>query len=301
MARKFSEDLLALLDTDIEYLPDKPEETAESTLAALWLTAAGEPTSAVAAAEQPLPALDRQQQARLKELVKRRLAGTPLAHITGRQQFLGVELLTTAQALIPRKETEILGRAALRLLGNIEQTIERPRVMDVCTGAGNLPVVMALHCPSCRVYASDLSNDAVALARKNVLFHKLSDRVEVSSGDLFAAFAGQEFWSSMDLVTCNPPYISTTRVGELDGEISAHEPSLAFDGGAFGIKILHRLIQETPRYIKRNGWLAFEVGLGQGEAMIRRMKKKNLYAEVTPLVDEGGEIRGIIARNGGAK
>lgn len=301
MARKFSENLLAALDATIEYLPDKPEETAESTLAALWMTVSERPTSAAGAAGQPLPALDRQQQARLKELVKRRLAGVPLAHITGRQQFMGVELLTTAQALIPRKETEILGRAAVRLLEEIKKTTDNPWLMDVCTGAGNLAVVMALHCPSCRVCASDLSEDAVALAQKNILFHKLSDRVEVSSGDLFAAFDAQEFHGSMDLVTCNPPYISTTRVGEMNGEISRHEPTLAFDGGSFGIKILHRLIKEAPFFMKNNGWLAFEVGLGQGEAMIKRMKKKYSYCDVTPLVDDNGEIRGIIARNGGVR
>ena len=301
MTRKFARDLLALLDADIEYLSDKPEETAESTLAALWLTVAKRPTSAAGAAEQPLPALDRQQQARLRKLVKQRIAGTPLAHITGRQQFMGVELLTTNQALIPRKETEILGRAALRLLGDIERTIERPRIMDICTGAGNLAVIMALHSPAGRIYASDLSEDAVSLAEKNAALHEVADRVEVRAGDLFAAFDEQKFWGSMDLVTCNPPYISSARVEGMVEEISGHEPTLAFDGGAFGIKILHRLIKEAPSFMKNNGWLAFEVGLGQGEAMIKRMKKNNMYAEVTPLVDEGGEIRGIIAGNGGVK
>jgi release factor glutamine methyltransferase len=301
MNQRFSEDLLARLENNLDFLPDKPEETAVTTLAALWLTAAGEPTSAVAAVDRVLPALDRHQQASLKDLVDRRLTGTPLAHITGRQQFMGIELLTTAQALIPRKETEILGLAAVRLLEEIEKKTKNPMVMDVCTGAGNLAVVMALRCPSCRVYASDLSNDAVALARENVVFREISDRVKVRVGDLFAAFNEQKFQGSMDLITCNPPYISTNRVSEMDGEISGHEPSLAFDGGAFGIKILHRLIKEAPRYTKRAGWLAFEVGLGQGEAMIKRMKKKYSYTEVTPLTDDNGEIRGIIARNGGMK
>ncbi len=301
MDGNLSEELLSVLDADIDYLPDKPEETAETTLAALWLTAAGEPTSAAGAVGRELPALDRRQQDELRDMVSRRVAGIPLAHITGRQQFMGIELLTSAQALIPRKETEILGRAAVRLLEKIEQTVEHPMVMDVCTGAGNLAVAMALHCPACRVYAADLSDDAVALARENVAFHGIGDRVQAFAGDLFAAFADQGLEGTMDFVTCNPPYISTARVGEMDGEISGHEPSLAFDGGAFGIKILHRLIKEAPRYLKESGWLAFEVGLGQGEAMIKRMQKKYAYTDVRPLTDQNGDTRGIIARNGGAK
>lgn len=301
MDGNLSDELLAVLDADIDYLPDKPEENAETTLAALWLTAAGEPISAAEAAGRELPALDRWQQDELRDMVSRRAAGTPLAHITGRQQFMGIELLTTSQALIPRKETEILGRAAVRLLEKIEQTVEHPMVMDVCTGAGNLAVAMALHCSACRVYAADLSDDAVALTRENVAFHGIGDRVQAFAGDLFTAFAGQRLEGAMDFVTCNPPYISTARVGEMDGEISGHEPSLAFDGGAFGIKILHRLIKEAPRYLKESGWLAFEVGLGQGEAMIKRMQKKYAYTDVRPLTDENGDTRGIIARNGGAK
>ncbi len=301
MDHSFYSRLLARLERDLVLLPDKPEESAETTLAALWWLAAGKPFSAGKAAQLPLEDLDGRQQERLVRLVDQRLSGIPLAHITGRQQFMGVELLTTNQALIPRKETEILGRAALRLLGDIERTIERPRIMDICTGAGNLAVIMALHSPAGRIYASDLSEDAVSLAEKNAALHEVADRVEVRAGDLFAAFDEQKFWGSMDLVTCNPPYISSARVEGMVEEISGHEPTLAFDGGAFGIKILHRLIKEAPSFMKNNGWLAFEVGLGQGEAMIKRMKKNNMYAEVTPLVDEGGEIRGIIAGNGGVK
>ena len=301
MDRQLYDDLLARLESHLVFLPDKPEETAATTLAALWLTAAGTPTSAVVARGRELPELDADQQARLQDFVDRRLNNTPLAHITGRQHFMGVELLTTPQALIPRKETEILGRAALGVLGELRETTATPRVLDVCTGAGNLAVVMALSCDACRLYASDLSEDAVALAGKNTARHEVADRVDVRAGDLFAAFDKEKYRGAMDLITCNPPYISSARIEGMEKEISCHEPTLAFDGGAFGIKILHRLIKEAPFFLKNNGWLAFEVGLGQGEAMMKRMKKKYSYCDVTPLVDDNNEIRGIIARNGGVR
>jgi release factor glutamine methyltransferase len=222
--------------------------------------------------------------------------GTPLAHITGRQQFMGIELLASAEALIPRKETEILGAAAVRLLQEMEKTSDRLRVMDVCTGAGNIAVAMALQCPCCTVVASDLSADAVSLARKNVDFLQLTDRVTLFEGDLFSPFESTEYYKSMDLLTCNPPYISTARVEEMEEEISEHEPSLAFDGGAFGIKILHRFIKEAPAYLIKGGWVAFEVGLGQGKTLVKRMEKKYPYTQVVPVTDDNGDVRVILAR-----
>lgn len=286
---------LARLEDNLVPLPDKPEETSSTTLSALWCAAAGTPLSVESAADHPLAALDAEQEERLAGFVEQRLAGTPLAHITGRQQFMGIELLTSAEALIPRKETEILGRAAVRLLQEIEIKPDVPRVMDICTGAGNLAVSLAVQCPNSAVYASDLSAEAVLLARKNVAFHNLLDRVSIVEGDLFVPFDSKEFYESVDLLTCNPPYISTAKVGEMDEEISEHEPSLAFDGGSFGIKILHRLIKEAPLYLKKGGWLAFEVGLGQGKTLVRRMEKKYSYSQVVPVTDENGDIRVILA------
>jgi len=290
--------LLARFDTELQQQPDKPDETAETTLKALWLTAAGMPSSACSAQNYSLPALDEEQKKELESFVEQRLEGIPLAHITERQQFMGIELLAGPEALIPRKETEILAGAAVRLLKDIERRSSRPQIMDVCTGAGNLAIVLAMKCPGALIFAADLSSDAVALARKNVAFHHLEDRVEVRTGDLFEPFDTENFLNSVDLITCNPPYISTARVGEMDEEISQHEPSLAFDGGAFGIKILHRVIKEAPRFLKKGGWLAIEVGLGQGETMLKRMVKKYSYSDVTPCCDQNGAIRAIFARKG---
>jgi release factor glutamine methyltransferase len=289
--------LLERLECDLVLLPDKPEESAETTLAALWWTAAGSPLSAEKAAQQPIEDLDTRQQERLVSLVDQRLSGTPLAHITGRQQFMGVELLAGPEALIPRKETEILGRTASELLKKINNKDDLI-VVDVCTGAGNLAVSLALQSPTCKVFASDLSGDAVSLARKNITFHHLEDRVKVFTGDLLDPFVSENFYGKIDLLICNPPYISSAKVSDMEGEISGHEPALAFDGGSFGIKILHRLIKEAPRYIKKGGWLVFEVGLGQGTMMMKRMKKFS-YTRITPIPDANGRVRVIHAVNGG--
>ena len=294
--------LLDQLAAKLNLLPDKPEETPKTTLIALWCTAAGNPLSAERAAEILLDDLDSRQEKILRQLVAKRVSGVPLAHLTGRQCFMNVELLVGTEALIPRKETEILGRAAVDLLNQMRmEGKDSLRILDVCTGVGNLAVAMALHCPTCRIYASDLSEDAVSLARKNVAFHGLTDRVEICTGDLFAPFDPDQFYQSIDLLLCNPPYISTNRVNNMDREIAAHEPALAFDGGVFGIRILHRLIKEALPYLKPGGWLAFEVGAGQGEKLVRRLETKYGYSPVTTVTDEAGTVRAILARNGREK
>ncbi|MDH5325887.1 MAG: peptide chain release factor N(5)-glutamine methyltransferase [Gammaproteobacteria bacterium] len=281
---------------ELAFLPDKPEENVDNTLRALWFAAAGDPKSAQAAEDGELPVLDAENMSKLEEYLNRRLSGVPLAHITGRQQFMGVELIAGPGALVPRKETEILGQSAVSIIKDRAGRQETVQVMDVCTGAGNLPVAYALSGDNVKAYAADLASEAVSLARENVKFHNLEDRVEVREGDLLAPFDSPEFYNSMDLLSCNPPYISSGKVDTMDKEISAHEPRLAFDGGPFGIKILNRLIKEAPKYLKEGGFLVFEVGEGQGDSISQRLKKTGFYSTVECLYDSDGNIRSLMAQ-----
>src|SRR5438874_9520053 len=145
-------------------LPDKPDKTPEGLRCALWATAGGEPVSVDRAVGAPLPALDKESHERLRELIERRKTGVPLAHLTERQTFLGLEMLAGPEALIPRKETEILGRAALEKITSMARERGELIVIDVCTGSGNLALAYAHYEPQARVYASDLLGEAVTLA-----------------------------------------------------------------------------------------------------------------------------------------
>ncbi len=286
--------LLVSLRQELETLPDKPEENPETTLKALWFKAAGDAKSAGTAADLTVPELNAEQGEVLLALVEQRLSGTPLAHITGWQQFMGIDMPAGPQALVPRQETELLGRAALELLA--AATDADLRVIDVCTGAGNLAVAIAMHEPRARVFAADLSGDAVALARRNIKLHHLEHQVTVREGDLLAPFDVEEFNRNMHLLICNPPYISTAKVDTMVDEIAAHEPRLAFDGGPFGVRILHRLMTGAPVFLRQGGWLAFEVGLGQGKAMEKRLEKKHDYRQVRRVLDDNGNIRALLAQ-----
>ena len=115
-------------------------------------------------------------------------------------------------------------------------------------------------------------------------------------GDLLASFDEPACHGQIDLLTCNPPYISTAKVSAMPAEISRHEPRLAFDGGGFGFSILSRVIQDAPRFLKPGGWLCFEVGRGQGPYLAGSLKKMKEYAEVRPLADAHGEVRALAAR-----
>ncbi len=290
------QELLSSISKALEVLPDKPEETSEATLRALMWAARGDPKSAQAAIHLGMPGISNEQEKRLRELVDLRLAGTPLAYITGRQQFMGLELLASPDALIPRIETELLGKAALGLLLEMANEMGNIVFIDICTGAGNLAVALASSLSEVTGHASDLSTDAVKLAQQNIDRFFLGGRVDVRVGDLLLPFDSEEFYKRVDLITCNPPYISSGKVTEMPPEISENEPHLAFDGGSFGVTILRRLIREAPKYLKEAGWLAFEVGLGQGDRIVKQLQKNPDYCQACPIKNKFGDTRAVLAQ-----
>lgn len=289
---------LTALESSVSFAPDKPEETVESTLAALWLTAAGQPASAARAIELELPALDEAQRTTLATLIESRRAGIPLAHLTGRQRFMGLELQVSPAALIPRAETELLARRALDKLPSPTSNGE-VLILDICTGSGNLALALASHCPQARVFGADISEAAVALATENAGQLGLADRVTFAAGDLFAPLATMNVAGRADVVVCNPPYISSAKVGNMAEEIAAHEPRAAFDGGPLGISIVERVMREAADFLKPGGWLGFEIGLGQGRGLRKRLERLPHYEAVEEVVDAQGEIRALFARRKG--
>jgi release factor glutamine methyltransferase len=278
------------------YLEDKPEETADSSLRALWYTASGNPKSAEEAVELHLPELTDSQIEFLHQLIEKRLNNTPLAHITGRQRFMGMDFICDRRALIPRKETEILGWKALNLTNEIAKIQARVNIIDVCCGSGNLGLAIAFHNPKVRVYATDISYEAIELTIENIAFLKLEQRVNACQGDLFSSVDRDKYLENTDIIVCNPPYISLAKVKNMNPEISENEPVLAFDGGMLGTKIIQRLIVEAPKYLKKNGWLAFEVGVGQGDFIMQLCKRSQRYDLVESLSDMSGNTRVITAR-----
>jgi release factor glutamine methyltransferase len=294
--RSLFQKLQAELETRLPLLPDKPEETSNNCMRALWLYAAGRPVSATAASELPLEDLSQAQQNALVSAVEQRISGVPLAHITGRQTFMGIELLASSSALIPRQETEILASLALKSIDQVASDVPRPCVIDVCTGSGNLALAVLTRRPNIDIWGADLSREAVSLAKKNALHLGLQSDISFLSGDLLAPFDRGEFHGSVDIIICNPPYILSSNVQKMAPEIAQYEPDLAFNGGPFGIKILDRIIKESAQYLKHGAWLCLELGAGQGSFVEKRIIKSGFYENIDLACDATGAIRALRAQ-----
>lgn len=279
-----------------EFMPDKPDEDPEGILRTLWLTASGKPTAPQNVKNIPLPELDANSLKLLHEFIEKKRRGTPLAHICQRSYFLGLEYITGPEALIPRKETEILGNEVLKKLKQLSNNRKNIRVIDVCTGSGNLALSYAFYNPDIHVYCSDLSEQAISLAKINSIHLGVQNRVDFFVGDLFTPFRNDLFLNKCDLISCNPPYISSSKVSKMHKEISNHEPELAFNGGVFGISILSRLLKESVEFLKPESWLCFEVGVGQGPGILKIIQKQKSFSKIETFEDSAGIIRAIFIK-----
>ncbi len=224
---------------------------------------------------------------------------------TGTQRFMGIDLACAVGALVPRAETEILGYAALGILNAMRAARpgEQLRVIDMCCGSGNLACALASHVPGLRVWASDLTAETTRLARANV--ERLGLDVTIAQGDLFAPFgddSAEPLARSIDVIVCNPPYISTGRLAKDRAQLLEHEPREAFDGGPYGLSIHQRVIKEAPHYLKPGGYLLVELGVGQGKQVRRLFERAEVFANIEEHCDVAGEARVVMARlDGGAK
>jgi release factor glutamine methyltransferase len=211
----------------------------------------------------------------------------------GRQTFLGVELLCGPGALVPRPETELLGRTAIE---KVRAAGDAPRVIDVCCGAGNLACAIATHVTGARVWATDLTDGCVGWTRRNVDQLGLGSRVTVRQGDLFAGFAGDALDASVDVIVCNPPYISTGRLAADRATLLEHEPREAFDGGPYGLTIHQRVLKEALPFLKPGGWLLFEIGEGQDRQIGLLFQRARAYDEIGLAQNAAGTPRVAFGR-----
>jgi len=193
----------------------------------------------------------------LRPMVKRRAAREPLQHIMGTVDFCGLELVVSRQALIPRPETEILVQTAIDIIGRESYTA----VLDLGTGSGAIALAVTKTCPTVACIATDISEEALALARVNAEKHGLSHRVEFRCGNLFDRLANGEVFN---LILSNPPYIPSGEIPKLQPEVQ-HDPPQSLDGGVDGLDFIRRLISEAGRFLNGGGRLVFEIGHDQAK------------------------------------
>lgn len=227
--------------------------------------------------------------ARYRALIKRRRAAEPIAYILGRREFFALPMRVDRRVLIPRPDTEILVEAAL------EGTRERHlygRMLDLCTGSGCVAIAFAKERPTWRVTAVDLSPDAAAVARDNVLRAGVVNHLTVLEGDLFEPL---EPGARFELITANPPYIPSGDIAGLDADVRDFEPRLALDGGADGLDITRRLVGAAASYLEPGGLLALEGGYDQAPAVSALLESAG-FVEVTRHKDLAGIERVVSGR-----
>jgi len=190
-------------------------------------------------------------------LIQRRLTGEPIQYIVGEVEFYGLAFRVTRDVLIPRPETEHLVEKCLQICRNLH----RPRLLDVGTGSGAIPVALATHLPDAIVTSVDISDAALAIARENA--SRNDAKIRFLQGDLLAPVAGETF----DLIVSNPPYVPETDKDSLSVEVRDFEPALALFAGTDGLAIYRRLIPVAFASLARGGHIVLEIGHGQSEAV----------------------------------
>jgi release factor glutamine methyltransferase len=235
--------------------------------------------------DQPLtgPELDS-----FRSAVIRRSKREPLQYILGHWGFWSLDFIVRPGVLIPRQETEHLVECVLKFASSAK------KILDICTGSGNIVISLAKELPSSSLWATDISSMAIKTAMENAWTHRIQDRICFLCGDLFAPVKGHE--GSFDLIICNPPYVPTNQISKLQAEIKDFEPRVAVDGGEDGLSFYRRLIPGAITFLKPSGYLIMEIGENQTKP-VQDMMCNWGYKEVTVFKDYGGLDRVIAGKS----
>ncbi len=238
--------------------------------------------------------IEKEEQRAFDELIERRLSGEPLQYILGHQEFWSTDLKVDPSVLIPRPDTEVLVEEALLVLSKISLE-RRPLALEIGTGSGAIAVALAREVQNIFLVATDVSKEALAVARDNARKAKVGERVAFVHGDLFGPFSIFQGGEPFDLILSNPPYIPRPDLSRLAPEVSTYEPRIALDGGIDGLDFYRRIVLETPRYLRNKGWLLLEMGQGQADKVCRMLKAAKIFGSIERINDLSGIERVVKA------
>jgi release factor glutamine methyltransferase len=238
---------------------------------------------------------------RYNEVLNRRAIGVPAQYITGHQEFWGLDLIVSPAVLIPRPETEHVVEVVLEILSadksqNQDQrqrtgvsALHNLRIVDVGTGSGAIALALATEFPSAQIHATDISAEALEIARANAVRLDLTSRIKFHRTDLLAGLPAESF----DFVVSNPPYVGESEEESVQLEVRKFEPRNAVFAGPTGLEVIERLIPEAERVLKPEGFLVFEISGTIADGVRQRLAG---WAEVRFVNDLQGIPRVAIAR-----
>jgi release factor glutamine methyltransferase len=239
--------------------------------------------------------LEEKEREALEKMVQRRISGEPLQYILGQQEFWSIDLKVDSRVLIPRPETELLIEQSLPILSEISLKRD-PSVLEIGTGSGAIAIALAKEVSNLFLVATDISGDALTLAKKNAKSAGVLDRIRFVAGDLFSPFHSKKGRATFDLILSNPPYIVRRKIRTLAEEVKDYEPRIALDGGEDGLAFYRGIIPEASFYLRGGGWLLLEVALGQSGDVSEMIKGEGNFLEPQCIPDLSGIGRVVRAQ-----
>ena len=221
--------------------------------------------------------------------VERRLRGEPVAYIVGRKEFWSLDLKVSPAVLVPRPETEILVQVVLETARRLGYAA--PRILEIGTGSGAISVALARELISARIVATDLSLEALGIARENAAIHDVAGRIFFLACNLLEPFRG-----TFDMIVSNPPYVSEAEYATLARDVALYEPREALVAGPEGIEFHRRIAEGARERLRPGGWLLMEMGAEQRAALTRILEETQIYDDIRFQADYACLNRVVIAR-----
>jgi len=230
---------------------------------------------------------------KFRALVKRRAEGCPVAYLVGRREFFSLMFEVSPDVLIPRPETEHVVTATLDALKERSTDFGPAVVADVGTGSGAIAIAVAKHAPDVRVVATDVSEDALAVARRNAERHGVAERVEFFAGDLLGPVGAEV---RLAVIAANLPYIGTAEQGTVADEVRKHEPHIALFAGSAGDELIAKLIPQAAERLEPGGWLILELSPMLAEGVSQRIQQHGHFEAASITKDLAGLARIVRAK-----
>lgn len=233
--------------------------------------------------------LTNQQESYLNSIVHEMIDfSKPIEKITGKAYFYGLELFVNGQVLSPRQDTEILVDQVIKYASS--NFSDKVRILDIGTGSGCLSIAAAVNIKDCTITATDISDEALDIAKLNIDKYMLGDRIKLKISDLFSRISDENY----DIIMTNPPYISDEDHEKLDAKVKDHDPEIALRGGNDGLVIIKRILSEVHEYLCLEGVLFMEIGYDQANSVKELMKER--FKDIRIYKDYGGNDRVIYGK-----
>jgi len=229
-----------------------------------------------------------------RSLIKRRIDHEPLQYITGTQEFWSLSLDVDRRVLIPRSETEMIVEQAVRLADGLTVGNEPIKILDLGTGCGAIAIALATELPHARLWATDISEDALAVARRNARIHGVLERISFWEGDLWDAL--KDGPNRFDMIVSNPPYVSTEEYDALPPDVRDYEPRGALDGRHGGMYFIEKIVEGARDALNPGGWIILEMSPWQTQKALDIMARTGDYRQEARVKDYSRRYRVVLAQ-----